>query len=162
MNTVEQFVLYNLLPALVTGAVAWAMIWAGIQLLGVRDGKLRLCLLTAPLVKSTLVLLGIGLVLPWPRDVFLAWHAGALPPTSVAPPFMVLSGLAVVTRSFLAKRARRLALQDSFDAGVTAPRVVAALDRVMGSFDRRRADITSSWQRKNTLRAALYRETVVG
>ena len=40
-------------------------------------------------------------------------------------------------------RSRRLALQDSFDADVAAPRVVAALDRVISLFDRRRAEIMS-------------------
>lgn len=58
MSTLQQFALYNLSPALVGGTLAWAAVGAGVHLLGVRNGKLRFCLFSAPLVKSTLLLLG--------------------------------------------------------------------------------------------------------
>lgn len=67
MSPVARFLLYNLLPAMAAGIFAWALVHAGIQLLRIRHGKLRLCLYMAPLIKSTLVLTGMTLALRWPR-----------------------------------------------------------------------------------------------
>lgn len=146
MSTLQQFLLYNLLPALVAGTVTWAAIWAGIELLRIRQGKLRLCLLAAPLIKSTLVLLGIGLVLPWPREVFATWQASALPTMTVLPIFVILAGVTMVGRSWLVARSKRLALQDSYPAEDSAPRLVGAFDRALGSFERNRNQIVERFE----------------
>ena len=138
MNAIQQFALYNLLPALVGGAIAWAAIGSAIYLLGVRHGKLRLCLLSVPLLKSTLLLLGVGLVLPWPRDVFGTWHAQALGPTRVFPFFLLFTGAAIAARTLLATRARRQALAGAAAAESSSPRLSKALDEVMQETHRRR------------------------
>lgn len=141
MSALQQFVLNNLLPALVAGALAWATVWAGIHVLRVRHGKLRLCLFTAPLLKSTLVLLGLGMVLPWPRDLFGAWHAEALPPAAVIPFFLSITGATILGRSALVQRARRRALVGAAPADERAARLHRALDHVMDVFASRRAEI---------------------
>ena len=169
MGTAQQFVLYNLLPALVAGAVVWAAIWGGIHLLRIRQGKLRLCLLAAALIKSTLVLLGIGLVLPWPREVFGTWYANAVPTTTVLPFFLILAGSSVVARSWLVARSRRLALQDSYPASESSPRLDGALDAALGSFERNRNDIVARFDcnplpprpRLHVTRRALHSPLVV-
>ena len=138
MNAIQQYALYNLLPALVGGAIAWAAIGSAIYLLGVRHGKLRLCLLSVPLLKSTLLLLGVGLVLPWPRDVFGTWHAQALSPTRVFPFFLLFTGAAIAARTLLAARARRQALAGATAAESSSPRLSKALDEVIQETHQRR------------------------
>ena len=143
MSALEQFGLYNLLPALVGGALAWAVVGAGVYALGVRHGRLRFCLFGAPLVKSTLLLLGIGLVLPRPREVFETWHAAAFGPSQMLPFFLLFTGAAIAVQSLLTLRARRAALASAAPAETASPRLSAALDDVMLQLDeRRRAVLT--------------------
>lgn len=130
-----QFLQYNLLPSLVAGTLAWVVIYAAISVLKIEFGPLRLTLLFIPLVKSVLILLGIGLVLPWPRDVFQAWHARALPYNLVLPYLLVWAGIALLARSMLIQRAREMALRDAVPAEKAAPRLVESLERVKSAFD---------------------------
>lgn len=143
MNLLAQFALHNLLPAMVAGAVSWLAIYAGIEVLGIRHGKLRLCLLTAPLIKSTLVLLGMHQVLPWPDEIFGAWHAQALPSSTVLPPFLVATGLALAGRGYYAARARRVALGRAVAPLGGEGRLAAALDTVMTGYKRNQARISA-------------------
>jgi len=138
MSALEQFGLYNLLPALVGGALVWAVVGAGVYALSVHHGKLRFCLFSAPLIKSTLLLLGIGLVLPRPREVFEAWHAAAFGPSQVLPFFLLFTGAALAVQSVLTVRARRAALATAAPAETASPRLSAALDHVMLQLDERR------------------------
>lgn len=134
MTTLEQFLLYNLLPSLVAGALAWLAVSAGIALLRIEHPSLRLCLLFGPLFKSTLVLLGIGMVLPWPREIFSEWQASALPTTTVLPVLLLWAGGVMLGRMALTRQARRLALENTRPAKEESPRLVRALDRVMDSY----------------------------
>ena len=138
MTALQQFAANNLLPALVGGVIAWASIGSAVHLLGVRNGKLRLCLLSAPLLKSTLLLLGIGLVLPWPRDVFGTWHAQSLDAAAVLPLFLVVTGAAIIARALMTARTRRDVLAGAADASSASPRLATALDEVMREVRRRR------------------------
>jgi len=131
MDALAQFGLYNLLPAIVGGVLVWGLVAGGVYALGVRHGKLRLCLFSAPLVKSTLLLLGVGLVLPWPRVATEALHGQALPPSQVLPFFMLFTGAAIMLQSFLGARARRSAMSAALPAETASPRLSAALDEVM-------------------------------
>lgn len=131
MDTLVQFGLYNLLPALVGGVLVWAVVTAGVYTLEIRHGKLRLCLFSAPLIKSTLLLLGIGLVLPWPREAAWTLHGRALAPSDVLPFFMFFTGAAMMLQSFLSSRARQAAISAATPAETSAPRLTAALDEVM-------------------------------
>ncbi len=138
MSTLQQFALYNLSLALVGGTLAWAVVGTGVYLLGVRHGKLRFCVFAAPLLKSTLLLLGIGLVLPWPREVFAAWHEQALGPSQVLPFFLLFTGSVIVVQSLLTSRSRRGALAAATPAETASPRLTGALDRVMLQLEERR------------------------
>ncbi|HJO05701.1 MAG TPA: M56 family metallopeptidase [Acidobacteriota bacterium] len=139
MTGVTRFLLYNMLPALVAGGVAWALVHAGVRLLGIRHGKLRLCLYMAPLVKSTLVMAGMALVLRWPREVFESWHAGALPPQTVAPILVVLTGLALIGRGVAVRRSRRALLASASPANQVSPPLAEAYGRVLRAFEERGA-----------------------
>lgn len=130
MNLVTQFVLHNLLPALVAGSLVWAFVHAAVTVFRIRHGKLRLCLYLAPAVKSTLVLLAVQPVLPWPRDLFQGWAAAAVPTATVLPFFLVATGAVVIIRLALQHRARH-ALLESSEAVPEAGRLATALDRVM-------------------------------
>ncbi len=139
MNALVQFGLYNLLPALVGGVMVWALVAGGVYALGVRNGKLRLCLFSAPLIKSTLLLLGIGLVLPWPREAAEAVHGQALEPSQVLPFFMLFTGAAIMLQSVLSSRSRRAAMAAATPAETASPRLSAALDEVMQRLEQSRA-----------------------
>ncbi len=133
MSVVGQFLLNNLLPALVAGSLAWAFVHLAVHLLGIRHGKLRLCPYLAPLLKSTLVLLGLGLVLAWPRELFSEWAARAVPSATVVPIFLLLTGVALIARMILVRRAERSLLAGSTPAPAQG-RLNAALDEVMAAY----------------------------
>ena len=59
MTDAMRFVLFNLLPSLVAGLGVLALVLVGIRIFRIRHGTLRACLLIAPIVKSTLVLVGL-------------------------------------------------------------------------------------------------------
>lgn len=139
MSTLQQFLLYNLLPGLVAGALAWVAVLGGIELLRIGHGSLRFCLLGFPLVKSTFVVLGVGMVLPWPREVFGAWYANALPLRAVLPAYLAITVVALTGRALLVRRARGLALRDTLPAEENSPRLVRALDRVMAAYESQEA-----------------------
>jgi len=138
MSTPAQFVLYNLLPAIFGGLLVWALVAVGVYALAIRHGKLRLCLYSAPLIKSTLLLLGIGLVLPWPREAAWSLHEQALTPAQVLPFFMLFTGAAILVQSFVSSRARRAVMSAATPAETASPRLSAALDDVMVRLERRR------------------------
>ena len=135
MTAAGQFVLYNLLPSLVAGVLAWLVIYAAIAVLRIEYAPLRLCLLYAPLVKSTLILLGVGLVLPWPREVFAAWHVKAFSFDVVLPYVLLWAGLALLAHFVFVERARKLALQNTEPAKQVAPRLAQSVERVADAYD---------------------------
>lgn len=134
MILLQQFFLYNLLPAVVSGLLVWLLVYAALAIFRIEYGTLRISLLAAPLAKSLLVLFGIGLVLPWPREVFAAWHANALSFWTVLPIVLVWAGLAWIVRTLLVQRARRLALQHAEPANETAPRLTASMNRMHAAY----------------------------
>lgn len=136
IDLLQGFLLYNLLPAVLAGMITWLLVYAALSVFQVEYGTLRLSLLAAPLVKSLLVLFGIGLVLPWPRPVFAAWHARALSFSTVLPIVLIWGGAALILRTLLVRRARRLALQGAKPVGKSAPRLAASIDRVHAAYRR--------------------------
>lgn len=139
MSAAQSFLLYNLLPSLLAGLVAWTLTMSGMRLLRIDHGALRLSLLSIPLAKSLLVLAGIGIVLPWPRDVFELWRSRALPFGSVLPYLLVLIGISLVGQPVLSRRSRREALRAARPAGPDDARLVAAFERAAEAFERRHA-----------------------
>lgn len=93
MSQVVQFVQFNLLPSLISGLAAWLLVRAAVRLLAIRSAHLRLGLLAIPLIKSLLLLLGVGLILPWPRAYFQPLHDQALPPLHVIPILLIWAGV---------------------------------------------------------------------
>ena len=136
MSLLFRFLVYNLLPGLVSGALLWLLVNAAIALLHIRHGALRLPLLYSPLVKSILVTLGIGLVFPWPRSLFAAWQAGALPLGLVLPFYLLWVGLALLVGYWLARRARRQVVRCAVPARPVDAGLEGALDRVMAGYQR--------------------------
>ncbi len=126
-----RFALYNLLPAVASGLLLWLLIYGGLALLGVRRGSLRLPLLYFPLVKSTLLLLGIGLIFPWPRPVFKALAERAVDAQTMLPALLIWAGAALLVRQWLIRGAQRRMLADARPAEQTSDRLSQALRRVM-------------------------------
>lgn len=135
MNFVSQFLQYNLLPAVLAGLISWLLVYAAIILFKIQHSSLRLMLLLIPVVKSLLVLLGIGLVFRWPRDIFSAWQAQALPFEQVIPILLVWFIGVYILRTFLEKRARSIVIGDAQPLANQFPRLTQSLDRVRTSFD---------------------------
>lgn len=80
MITLLRFLVGNLAPSLLAGGLAWWLVRLLCRVTGLRDARFRLALYGLPLLKSTLVLLGIGVVLPWP-PLLARWRALAVPGT---------------------------------------------------------------------------------
>lgn len=116
MTPLVQFLLYNLLPSLVIGAVAWLVVVAALTLFPIRKATIRLSLLAIPLVKSILILLGIGLILPWPEPFFSELHSQALPPQQVLPYLIIWAGVIFLVYELVVRRARRRMLVNARQA----------------------------------------------
>ncbi len=133
MSVASQFLLNNVLPALVAGSLTWAFVHLAVHVFRIQHGKLRLCLYLAPLLKSTLVLLGLALVVAWPRQVFGDWARQAVPTQTVLPVFILLTGIAVLVRWALARRAQGALLTGATPVPEDG-RLAAALDEVMALY----------------------------
>lgn len=137
MNPLVRFLLYNLLPSVLAGVATWLLLGLGLALLRVRSARLRLPLLYLPLVKSSLVLLGVGPALPWP-EVFARWQAQALPPGTVLPWFLVWAGPAVLAQEGLERWVRRRVLAAARPAERADPRLARVLAEVVPRLQRLR------------------------
>lgn len=130
MTVLGQFLLYNLLPSVVVGALVWLLIVGAINLLCIRRAELRLSLLAIPLVKSLLILLGVGLILPWPEAFFENWQANAVSWRKVIPFVLLWAGGATLFYQVVVRRTRRRLLGTAKSA---PPRLEQALDQVMAA-----------------------------
>lgn len=131
---IPQFLLYNLAASVASGLLVLGVVLAGIRVFRIRHGALRSCLMTAPLIKSTLVLLGLTLLVSWPRDLFLNMRRAAVQPEIVVPLFLGFGVLALGARFVWMRRSRALALRDTMSAEEASPRLVQSLDRVMSAY----------------------------
>lgn len=129
-----RFLIYNLLPGLVSGLMVWLLIYTAITILQVRKATLRLPLLYAAVVKSILVTLGIGLVLPWPRWLFTTWHSKALPLGNILPIYLLWTGLAMLFGYLLVRRARKIVVQGALPAQQIDNRLESAINLVLKDF----------------------------
>lgn len=131
MSTVLDFVRFNLLPGVAAGMAMWAVVTAGVWLSGLRQGKLRLCLFAAPLVKSTLVILGVAPALAWRVAPFDAWFASAVPPATVVPWFLLATGAVLATRFALDRKAAARIISAGTDDGPRLAQLEHSMDRVL-------------------------------
>jgi beta-lactamase regulating signal transducer with metallopeptidase domain len=128
MTPLVQFLLYNLLPSLVAGAIVWLIVLVALTVLPIRKATIRLSLLAIPLVKSILLLLGIGLILPWPEPFFSDLHAQALPPQQVFPYLLLWAGGIFLVYELVVRRVRRRMLSEARPA---PERLIRSLDEVL-------------------------------
>ncbi len=136
MTALVRFLAYNLLVSLVAGALAWLVVRLVVGGLRLRAGTTIFCFLALPVVKSLLLVLGVGVVFPWPSLVFLAWHAQALPFGQLWP-WLLLWGISVFLLYRLAVwRARQTLLAGALPATSAAPRLAAAYETVSEAYRR--------------------------
>lgn len=104
MSGFGRFLLYNLGASLAAGLLAWLAVMAALRLLRAKNAFLYASFLALPLVKSILVLLGIGLVFPW--RWFSLWQRLSLPPQVMFPILVGWLVLAGLTYRLLVRRVR--------------------------------------------------------
>jgi Zn-dependent protease with chaperone function len=136
VSTFTQFLLYNLLASIAAGLVAWFVILAILNALNIRSLAARLCFLSVPLVKSTLVLAGVGLILPWPKPFFSDLHALAVPFNQVRPYLLIWIGAVIIFYGLAVEAARRVALNGAWPASLISPRFVTALEQAYSQVTR--------------------------
>ena len=130
MTVLARFLVYNLLASLAAGLLAWLVVMAAVRLLGLRSSALSFCFFGLPVLKSVLILLGVGLFLPWPGWVFEKWHALALPFQSIWPWLLIWTlGVYLVYR-LVVWQARQAVLKAARPAPAASPRVAAVFERV--------------------------------
>lgn len=95
-------------------------------------------LLYAPLIKSILVLLGFGLVITWPRDLWESLRSEAVPYYVVLPILLVWLGIVIVVRHFFIQNARQMALTNTGKANESYPRLAQSMSRVLEAYSRNR------------------------
>ncbi len=136
MEIVLRFLVFNLLLSLVAGLLAWVVVYAVVRVLDIHSSTLSFCFFSLPLLKSLLILVGLGWVFPWPAAWFGKWHDLALPPRQS---LLILAAWGValsVFYLFILRRARQAALQDAQPARDVAPRLDAIYTHVLDNFQR--------------------------
>ena len=130
MSTIGQFLLYNLLPSIVVGFVAWLVVTLALRLLPIYDAKLRLTFLGVPIIKSALILLGIGFIFPWPASFFRELQSKALSPQQLLPGVLAWVLLLLLAYLLVVKRTRSMLLQNAYIAPGIVTRLEESLKRV--------------------------------
>lgn len=137
MILLARFLVYNLLISLAGGLLAWLVVVAVLRLLGIRSSALSFCFLGLPLFKSLLLLLGIGLVLPWPIGVFGQLHDRAVTYKQVLPLFLFWTGFVCLIFYFTIQKLREEMLREAQPAAEVAPRLQSAFEAVWTEFKQR-------------------------
>ena len=83
----SRLLVFNLGASLVAGLWAVAVVYGVTRVTGVVSAEARTNLLLLPLLKSTLVLLGISTVMPIPGGFWRGIRSQALGPAEVGPLF---------------------------------------------------------------------------
>lgn len=134
MTLLVRFLVFNLLVSLAGGLLAWLIVIGVMRLLSIRSSMLSLCFLALPFFKSLLLLVGIGLIFPWPGRWFAHYHALALPFIQVLPYYLIWAGTAYVAYLLLVRRARQAVLEEAKPASMAAPRLAAAYASVLEAY----------------------------
>ena len=135
-ESLARFLVYNLGASVLGGLWALALVFAAIHVFGVSRAVTRNRLLTIPLIKSSLVLLGLCTVMPFPADTWRVFQANAIDFANIAPIFLLLLGLLVLGWPFVRSRAASRLLEDATPVGAGA-RSWNALQDVMRGFETR-------------------------
>lgn len=139
---VARFVFANLLPSILAGALAWGVIRLFYRFLPLRDARRRLALYGVPLLKSALVLLGVGLVLPWP-PIFEWWRAAAVPWYLAIPSALIWAGFTLILQDAYRSRAYAEVLEGARPARFDFPEVEDVLAEVIELYQK-----TTPWRRR--------------
>ncbi len=136
MSWLARFLVYNLLLSLGAGIFAWLVVLGALRLLKVRSSALSFCFLSLPVLKTLLILLGVGLALPWPAALFESWHRQAVPTLQALP--LVLAWAALLSTGYvlILHRARRAALDGARPAGQADPRLAGIYAGVLERFQK--------------------------
>lgn len=137
MNIIGHFLLYNLLPSIAVGIISWVVVTFALRILPIDDAKLRLAFFGVPVIKSALILLGIGFVLPWPHAYFGVVHAKALSPQQLLPGVLAWVFFLWLTYFFIVKRTRSKLLQSAYMTSGLGPRLAESLKRVRQTYHQR-------------------------
>lgn len=141
MSVIQQFFLYNLLPAFGAGLLVWLAVVISLRLFRIEQGTLRLSLLYAPLLKSILVLLGVGVVFSWPYSYWAGIRASAVSLNVVLPILLVWVGLAYLVRQWFLDRIETQVLEQTEEARLVSPRLDQSLDRVLSAYQDRLGEL---------------------
>lgn len=136
-----RFAQFNLIPSLLAGLVTWGLVMVSLHALRIGYGRLRLSLLYAPAVKSSLVLLGLGAVFPWP-PLFSSWEAQALPAGRLVPWLLMWLGAGLIIRQKYLRHVENRVLSQARPASEIAPRLMRSLMRVQASLRVCPAEVT--------------------
>ena len=134
MNFFGQFLLYNLLPSILIGLLAWLVVVIALKYLPIREAKLRLSFLGVPVIKSALVLLGMSSILPWPQSLFSNWQANALPLAQLLPALLIWVTILLLAYFLLVRQIRRHLLQHAYTDKSTTSRLEQSLHRVRNRY----------------------------
>jgi beta-lactamase regulating signal transducer with metallopeptidase domain len=132
---IGRFLAFNLAASLLAGILAWLLVMGALRLLRIRSAFLHTSFLALPLIKSVLILVGVGWVLPWPLDWFGWIQSQAIPPLAALPWMIAWFGLAVLVYTFFAWRARHDILKQALPPSEHEARhLKAALENVMTAY----------------------------
>ncbi len=111
MESLARFLVYNLGASVLGGLWALALVFAAMRVFGISRAVTRNQLMTIPLIKSTVVLLGLCTVMPFPGETWRTVQANAIDFGTIAPVLFLLLGLFVLAVPFVRSRvASRLLL----------------------------------------------------
>jgi len=130
MNLIGQFLLYNLLPSIFIGLLAWIVVFFALKVLPIHDPKLRLSFLGVPVIKSALVFLGLGSFLPWAQSLSDTWQANALTLAQLLPALLIWTGILFLGYLVFVGRARRNLIKHAFINEELISRLEQSLRRV--------------------------------
>lgn len=113
MESLARFLVYNFFASVLGGLWALALVLAAMRVFGISRAVTKNQLMTIPLIKSTVVLLGLCTVMPFPAETWRTVQANAVDFGTIAPVFLLLLGLLVLAVPFVRARVASRLLLDA-------------------------------------------------
>ena len=137
-DLIVRFVIYNLGGSIVAGLISAAIVLGVAWLLRVRSAEARTYFLALPLIKSTLVLLGLSRIAIIPTEFWRDIRAQTVPFEIAGPPVLAWIALSAGAYLLLRWRANRDALASGRPAHADSPAEAALTSVMSGMQDRGR------------------------
>ncbi len=134
MTLLLRFLIYNLFLSLVAGLLAWLIVLAAVRLLRIRSSSLGFCFYSLPIFKSLLILFGVGLIFPWPKEWFGMWHNQAVSFGWMLPVILIWGVGASLLYGWTVRRTRQAVLQETRLAADANPRLAGIYASVIAEF----------------------------